>query len=365
MKICKITLLPAALLTALLAASCAPRPEGNPTLETLRSVTSKGGYFFGHQDDLCYGHTWKVEDVKHDKLQRSDVRDACGMYPGVAGFDIAGIELDSDVNIDGVPFTLMRRAMLEHHRRGGLVTVSWHARNPLTGGDAWDVGTAGVVASVLEGGANHDKFMLWLDRAASFFGSLTDSDGKPVPVLFRPWHENVGSWFWWGGKLCSPEEYKALFTLTHDYMVSRGLDNLVWVYSPNGGISPDDYFERYPGDGAVDVLGTDIYQYGELPESREMFIGSVRATLAYIDAYASSHGRLICLSETGFEGVGDPAWWTGTLAPAVEGFPVCYVLVWRNAWDRDTHFYAPYKDSGDAADFAAYSAGKRPRFIKP
>ncbi|MBQ2194408.1 MAG: beta-mannosidase, partial [Bacteroidales bacterium] len=216
-----------------------------------------GKILYGHQDDLVYGHNWVVTDLENDPLERSDVRDVAEKYPAIVGFDLGGIELGNACNLDGVPFDLMRRAALKHVERGGTVTFSWHPRNPFTGGDAWDISSSEVVRSVLPGGAKHDEFMVWLQRAGDFLASL---DG--APAIFRPWHENIGSWFWWGGRLCTADEYVALFRMTHDYLVKeRGLTNLQWCYSPNGPISVADYLSRYPGDDYVDYLGTDIYEY--------------------------------------------------------------------------------------------------------
>ena len=160
-----------------------------------------------------YGHAWKVEDVKNDPLERSDVKAVTGAFPAIVGFDLGGIEMGWDANLDGVSFDLMRRAAVTHAARGGVVTFSWHPRNPLTGGDAWDVSSDQVVASILEGGEKHDLFLQWLGRAADFLETLKDADGQPVAVLFRPWHEHTGSWFWWGGNLCSEQQYKDLFRL--------------------------------------------------------------------------------------------------------------------------------------------------------
>lgn len=63
------------------------------------------------------------------------------------------------------------------------MTFSWHARNPLTGGDAWDISSDKAVESVLEGGANHEMFMQWLSRVADFFGTMKDADGKLIPLI--------------------------------------------------------------------------------------------------------------------------------------------------------------------------------------
>jgi Endo-beta-mannanase len=317
-------------------------------------VAGPGTILYGHQDDLVYGHSWVVTDIAGDPLERSDVKDVTGHYPAIVGFDLGGIELGDDCNLDGVPFDLMRRAALTHVGRGGEVTFSWHPRNPLTGGDAWDVSSSEVVRSVLPGGKRHEEFMLWLQRAGDFLASL---DG--APAIFRPWHENLGSWFWWGGRLCTAEEYKALFRMTHDYLVQeRGLTNLQWCYSPNGPISATDYLSRYPGDDCVDILGTDIYEYvgpDGLQAAGVRFGKQVREMLATLRDIAAIHGKQTCLSETGLEGLTDPDWWCGVLYPAIKGTGIRYVLTWRNAHDKPGHFYAPWKGFENEEDFKQFS----------
>lgn len=140
----------------------------------------------------------------------------------------------------------MRREIVRQYERGGLTTVSWHPRNPLTGGDAWDVSDPGTVRSVLPGGRNHAKFLGWVDLAADFLNSLSTNDGTTVPVLFRPWHEHTGSWFWWGQRLCSAAEYEALWKMTVERMRDRGV-RMLTVYSPNPCVTGLEYLERYPG----------------------------------------------------------------------------------------------------------------------
>jgi len=309
---------------------------------------------YGHQDDLVYGHTWVVTDVENDDLSRSDVKDVAGRYPAVVGFDLGGIELGDPCNLDGVPFDLMRRAALKHIERGGTVTFSWHPRNPFTGGDAWDVTSDQVVVSILDGGEKHETFMVWLQRAADFLASLGD-----VPVIFRPWHENLGSWFWWGGKLCTADQYKALFRLTHDYFVKeRGLTNLLWCYSPNGPVSAEEYLSRYPGDDYVDYLGTDIYEYVGplgLEAAGRHFASQVREMLATLKELGEEHGKRWCLSETGLESLKDPHWWDEVLYPAIQGSGITYVLSWRNAHDKPEHFYAPWKGFENEEDFRQFA----------
>ena len=228
--------------------------------------------------------------------------------------------------------------------------MSWHLRNPLTCGDSWDVSDTTVVKSVLPGGNNHEKFTGWVSKVSAFINSLQTEDGVKVPVLFRPWHEHTGSWFWWGEKLCTPEEYKALWHMTVDILREDGVNNALYAYSP--GSEPQDtvqYLKRYPGDELVDVIGFDTYQF-----DRDSYIANLEKSLAIIDSIGKAHNKVIAITETGYEGVPDSKWWTGTLLPTIEKYPIAYVLVWRNARERVTHFYAPYPGQISADDFVGF-----------
>jgi len=362
----------AAAVVATISTGCASSSEAGPDeaatalITRLRETAESGRFYYAHQDDLVYGKHWKVEDIQGDKIDRSDIKAVCGDFPAIVGYDLGGIELGSAANLDGVSFDLMRRSALEHIARGGMVTFSWHPRNPLTGGDAWDISSDQVVASILEGGEKHELFLQWLDRAADFLLTLKDADGKAVPFILRPWHENIGSWFWWGGKLCTADQYKALFRMTRDHMVSRGLRNIVWAYSPNSGISTEEYMSRYPGDECVDILGTDHYEYvgeGGIEAANVSYQEILRRELDNISKIAAEKGKVMVLSETGFESIPDGQWWTGVLLPALQGYPVAYVLTWRNAWDRPEHYYAPFPGSPDAEDFKAFYDNQSTLFL--
>ena len=344
----------AAACALVLATACSSAPA-DPA-RRLRDAAFAGTPLYGHQDDLMYGHTWNANFDGDLEFSRSDVKDVCGKYPAILGLDLGGIELGAAENLDGNGFALMREAAIKHHERGGIVSLSWHLRNPLTGGDAWDVSSDRVVASILPGGPSHKEFVLWMDRAADWILSLRDADGKQIPVIWRPWHEHSGNWFWWGRKHCTDAEYIALWRMNHDHFRQRGIEGLVWAISPNYMEHDFEQWEtRYPGDAYVDVIGLDCYA----GEDREAYIRQMRAGLNSLRQMCARHGKILAVTETGQEGLPDPKWWTGALAPAIEGFPVSYVLTWRNASDRPTHFYAPYADHPAAADFKKWIAKNR------
>ena len=115
---------------------------------------AKTKVLFGHQDDLAYGvHWW-------DEPGRSDVKETAGSYPAVYGWEIGNIA--GERNLDSVSFAKMKGWIKEGYERGGIITISWHEHNPVTGGTAWD--TSGKAPSqVLPGGSKHEFWKKNLD----------------------------------------------------------------------------------------------------------------------------------------------------------------------------------------------------------
>ncbi len=322
-------------------------PETVNLLAGMKAATSQG-IMFGHQDDLAYGKGWVYPDGE------SDVKRVCGDYPAVYGMDLGHIEHLAPANLDTVPFDKMKILAREIYSRGGIITFSWHADNPLTGGTAWDISSDKAVASVLPGGKNNDKYKQWLDNIAAYFTSLTDENGVAIPVIFRPYHEHTGSWFWWGQKLCTTEEYIGLWRFTVEYLCkTKNVHNVLFAYSSSGDISDkEQYLNRYPGDDYIDLIGFDYY---EMPDAgNQSFINNVSNVLNIITGVAEEHGKLAALTEAGYESIPDSTWWTSTLWPAIKDHKISYVLVWRNAHNIPNHFYAPYPGQLSADDFVRF-----------
>ena len=76
--------------------------------------------------------------------------------------------------------------------------------------------------------------------------------------------------------------------------------------------------------------------------------------LSIIDSIGKAHNKVIAVTETGYEGIPDAKWWTGTLLPALKKYSLAYVLVWRNAREKVTHYYAPYPGQTSAEDFGEF-----------
>ena len=342
-------------------------------LHNLIALGDSAVYLFGHHDATVYGIGWQADYTSDSTVhQRSDVHSVCNDHPALLSFDLGHIELGDSLNLDGVPFQRIRQEVIAHYDRGGMVTLSWHLDNPLSGGTAWVADSlkateSQTVSAVLDGGSKHELFLTWLDRVADFLNSLETPYGVRVPVLFRPWHEHTGSWFWWGQDHCTAEQYKALWRLTADRLRERGVVNVLYAYSPGTEADGDEarYLERYPGDDVIDLMGLDCYCWA--PDADTLRIADYAAqldkNLAMVCAVAKQHGKAAALTETGYECLKTRDWWTKTLAPVLAKHPISYVLVWRNAHNRPNHFFAPYPGQQSASDFVRFYNDPRTLFL--
>lgn len=316
---------------------------------------------FGHQDDLAYGIGWKYEK------NRSDIKEVSGEYPALFGWDISGIEKDKLNNIDGVPFSKMKAFITQAYDMGSVNTISWHLDNPINGKTAWDT-TATTVHAILPGGATHELYKSWLDKVAVFMADLKGTDGKAIPIVFRPFHELTGSWFWWGKNECSPSDYIALYRFTEDYLKNeKGIHNLIYVYNVSDFKSSADYLERYPGDNYIDILSFDAYQYGPVSNGPG-FTKDIQSKLAIQEKIAEEHGKIAAIAELGYLEIPDASWWTKVLWEGMKDYKVSYIMPWRNvgyrAVEKDNHYFAPYKGQTSAADFIEFSKIKKLMFQK-
>lgn len=329
-------------------------PETQKLFRNLYTLSGKK-IFFGHQDDPAYGVGWAYEDG------RSDIRDVTGEFPAVYGFDLGRIELKQDHNLDQVPFIKTKQYIREAYARGGVITLSWHLNNPLTGGTAWD-NKGGAVASILPGGEKNALYSEWLDQVADFLGDLKGKNGEYIPVILRLFHELNGGWFWWGKDQCSPDDLKKLWQFTIHYLKDRKeVHHLLYAYNTDRFNSISEWLERYPGDEWVDIAGFDIYQANDIKENSS-FAAFFEKDLNMLDSIAILHHKIPALTEFGYNRVPDSNWWTHVFLPVIERHRVIYALAWRNSGTPEkgkADFYVPYRDQGSSADFRKmYESGK-------
>ncbi len=297
----------------------------------------------GHQDALAYGMGWKGEEF------RTDINDVTGDHPAVFGWDLG--HMGDETNIDGVPFEDMKKWAIAAYEKGGINTYSWHMRNYAVGGTSWDKDSC--VAACLPGGEAHTRYLEKLDQAAAFFSSLRNRDGEVIPVIFRPFHEMTGGWFWWGTDAASPDQYKKLFRFTVDYLRNEKQQHqLIITYSSGVFDAAEKYLATYPGDDYVDVLAIDDYRGVRSKEQTSSAI----FRLEILDSLSSAHGKLMTISETGSETIPDQVWFTDVVLPMLKTNTATrnasWILFWRNG--RSDHFYAPYPGHPSAPDFIEF-----------
>ncbi|MCF4101178.1 glycoside hydrolase family 26 protein [Gillisia sp. M10.2A] len=306
---------------------------------------AKKGIAFGHQDATAYGIGWKHNE--NSKKLRSDIKEVSGRFPAVQGFDLGHIELGNSTNLDTVSFSLMKDHIVKMHKKGAIITFSWHLDNPVTNKDSWD--STPAVAEILKGGSEREKYELWIRRLSQFLNSLKDKNNNAIPVVFRPYHEMNGGWFWWGAGNCTPEEYKELWRQTLSLLKSNNVHNVLYAFSPNTLNSEQDFDLYYPGDEYVDILGVDIYNHS----GDEAFTNTLKNNLEIIKRKAQLAKKPYALTESGNVKAGsNPKWWSEGLYPGIKDSGIAWVLLWRNA--RVSHYFSTYKQEASANDFKEF-----------
>ena len=196
----------------------------------------------------------------NDSLEHGEARLADVMRLGGSQVALTGIDY-SQWDMSGLhDFTVPNQFLLRFWCSGGLVTVSWHARNPWTGGQATDTrnGPRGLAELLDQDTEAHQRWLIQLYKVAD---GLQELQAAGVVVIWRPFHEMNGTWFWWGNA-DDPEDFRGLWKHMFAYLThERQLDNLLWAYSPNDVTngSSNMMLSYYPGDEYVDLVGLDKY----------------------------------------------------------------------------------------------------------
>lgn len=328
-------------------------PEAVKLFQKMLKLQTKG-MMFGHQDDLAYGTNWYAVEG------RSDVKEVCGDYPAVFGWELGHLELGNTYSLDSVKFDNIAKWIKKVDREGGINTISWHFRNALTGGSTWDVSSKKTVAAIIPGGEKHDLYKQYLDKLATFMQNLQNDQGTMIPVLFRPFHEHTGSWFWWGKDLCSVDEYKALWRFTVNYLRdTKKLHHLLYGYSTDRFATPEEYQERYPGDDLIDLVGFDLYDRGP---GYTATLGNCARMVSEIGA---QKGKIVAVTEAGGPIATDTDWWTTILLETLRPYNMSYALVWRNAYNHPKEkAFGPHKGSPGELDFVKFYKDPKTLFLK-
>lgn len=182
------------------------------------------------------------------------------------------------------------------YNRGRIVTIMWHVNRPFDRTPRVDFKnqTQGKFTDeqwdelMTEGSRMHKMWLEQVDSISTYLKTLKD---RNIPVLWRPYHEMNGEWFWWGDRK-GENGFKKLWRMLYERMVDyHHLDNLIWVWNANAPRKiPHDsamaYDLYYPGHQYVDVLATDVYHNDWKQEHHDQLV-------------ELGEGKLIALGELG------------------------------------------------------------------
>ena len=316
-------------------------------------------------DMVLYGHQNELHKKVGVKLPgKSDTEDMTGNQAAVMGFDalaLTGNELALTEAEKARGLSLSEKLAniyIDAARQGAVLTMSCHMPNfamvqqraKIDGkydfsGYSPNNLEGDVVARILPGGDLHEVYNAYLDMVADFDARLQAAD---VPLIFRPFHENNGSWFWWGASSCTPSQYKNLFRYTVEYLRDvKGLHNILYAYSPGGPLADEaDYLSRYPGDAFIDIVGFDMYHRN--PAAEDAWMDGFAQTMNVVADFAKKHNKVAAVTECGMlygnsalvvKGNTRLDWFNEALAKIAPSH-MAYFMTWSNF--DESNFDQPY-----------------------
>jgi mannan endo-1,4-beta-mannosidase len=223
-----------------------------------------------------------------DERWLDTVKNITGKYPAVWGNDFIW-HGDKDPGRDIVDEAIKK------YKEGFIITLMWHQGRPIDNPPyGWKESVQAKLtddqwkALTTEGTDLNQKWLAQIDVVAGYLKQL---DSAHIPILWRPYHEMNGIWFWWGDKK-RKDGIQKLWKMMYDrYTNHFHLNNMIWVWGANGprdipGDEAYDYKYFYPGNDYVDVLGSDVYHMDY--EQKD-----------YQDLVDLGKGKLVALTEVG------------------------------------------------------------------
>ena len=221
-----------------------------------------------------------MADVDWNTRESEHVYQWTGKYPAINCFDYIHLYASGSW-IDYTDIT----PVSDWWNAGGWVAAMWHWNVPVEeGSDEYAFYRENTKfdadKALTEGTWENTVFKNDLEKAAGCLKLLQDAG---IPVIWRPFHEAAGGWFWWGKNAAS---FKNMWIYMFDYFRQQGVNNLIWVWT-----TEQDDADWYPGDAYVDIVGRDIYKR------------SAAECAAQYTAIAAGYGhKMVALSECGYTG---------------------------------------------------------------
>jgi mannan endo-1,4-beta-mannosidase len=298
----------------------------------------------------------------------SDIKKNTGYDPAILGSDFMFITDKNNNNQADNWFYQEEKKIINAakaaYAKGIINTFCWHLREPnkedsFYAADMTAEQKATAFKSILPGGTYHEWYKKKLDKIASVVLNLKGANGELIPIIFRPFHEFDGSWFWWGANFCTPDDYKTAYQFTVDYLKNtKGVHNILYAFSPDNTYTTEtNYLSRYPGDQYVDILGMD--NYGDFDNQGQTGAAKANSKLKIIADLAITKVKIAALTETGYQVTSTKTpitdWFSTYLYSALTAntIEVSYVMFWNN--NKDAYF-VPNGTVSNASDFKNFSS---------
>ena len=273
-------------------------PDATPEAKTLYDLLYYANEELGVTLSAQQESTW----MGSDDYEFSYIYERTGKAPAIRGFDYMNDDFDG-----------VNKRAVKWHKAGGFVTICWHCGSDFSGEwkDCMEDEVADWEKILTEGTAEYKAMIKGMDKAAKALKKLCD---KNIPVLWRPFHELDGDWFWWGKG--GSENFKKLWQIMYErYTEYWELDNLIWVLGYSHKM--EKVRDWYPGDEYCDIIGADTY---DIEINSKLYKKMSRVTKAE---------KPLCLHECGQN-------------PTEENFkkaPWSYFMTWHTEYltDRNTN----------------------------
>ena len=305
----------------------------------LKKIQNSPGFLFGQEFFNSFRYS---SGAAHGDEEYSDSHAVTGAHPAVLGSDfhyyLEKNDTERGYHTDAVKWAF---------QQGYVITFDWHISGRNTTTYEYNPTSANLVNNIVNN-AGDDRAWFYgeLDKVIDIINNDLVVGEDNIPIVFRPFHEMNGGWFWWGSSATSAANYKTFYQMVVDYVKER-TNSVLFCWSPNTPVN----MSYYPGDGYVDVLGVDAY---------EINAQNLRMDLSLIVDYAEASGKVSVVSETGNRtnagaNPGDNAsqYWSDTVLPAILEDPagkarkIAWVLTWINAsW---SYPYVPHPTSSAIA----------------
>ena len=309
--------------------------------QMLKKTSSEGKIIFGAANGLDFNYK--------EAMSLSNSPSDC---KNVTGSDPLFVENDFLFSNDKIfwenELKLTKKAALED---GIAIGYCWHFRGKNSNSFYNSKEDKTLAKKIIETGSEEQKWFF------NVIDTLLTPTFKNLgfPIIFRPFHEMNGHWFWWGKNNISPEEYVQLYRLTVNRLRENGVDNLLYAWSPDTRLDT----AYYPGDEFVDICGLDVYEPGCSPyHGDEVFSNELKKLVDF----TKNHKKLSAICETGlreYNGVFRypmeiPQFWTKKVINQLidkngKSLGIAYVMSWYNAdWNHDNKgsMFYPHKDLG-------------------